>query len=84
MGTMITLAIGEFEIDWGKNSFFTMHGELFQPHDIKRTSYSYVDEDGEPIVIENEAAVRSWASRSTARGASTRSWPLPWASPNLL
>ena len=35
MGTMICLALGKLEVDWGKNNFFSNHGALFQVGDLK-------------------------------------------------
>jgi hypothetical protein len=43
MGSMITLGIDKFEIDWGKNDFFINHSKLFQPNDITEIPYYYVD-----------------------------------------
>ena len=57
MGTMIHLAVGRLEVDWGKNNFFTDHGALFQPTDIKLVPSYYAGDDwpeGEPIVEMNE------------------------------
>ena len=54
---MIHLAVGRLEVDWGKNNFFTDHGALFQPTDIKLVPSYYVGDDwpeGEPIVEMNE------------------------------
>ena len=45
MGSMIHLAVGRFEIDWGKNSGFDDHSALFQPTDLKEVPYYYVDEE---------------------------------------
>lgn len=55
---MIHLALGAFEIDWGKNNVFTMHGELFQPGDVKDIPYRYVDAVGERTVEMREGAAR--------------------------
>lgn len=57
MGTMIHLAVGRLEVDWGKNSIFSDHGALFQPTDLKPVPSYYVNDnwpDGEPIVEMNE------------------------------
>lgn len=43
MGSMITLGIDKFEIDWGKNNFFTDHSALFLPTDIVSMPYYYAD-----------------------------------------
>lgn len=53
LGTMITLAVGRLEVDWGKNNFFNNHGSLFQPADLKQVPTYYVDPDcpdGDPII----------------------------------
>ncbi|MBM3563942.1 MAG: hypothetical protein FJX48_12555 [Alphaproteobacteria bacterium] len=44
MGSMIVLAVGRLEIDWGKNSGFTDHSALFQQTDLAQVPYYYVDE----------------------------------------
>lgn len=52
MGTMICLALGKLEVDWGKNNFFFDHGALFQPSDLKQISTYDEDEEapeGEPL-----------------------------------
>ena len=57
MGTMISLALGRLEVDWGKNNFFSDHGALFQDKDIKPVASYYANEDwpdGDPIVEMNE------------------------------
>lgn len=41
---MISLGIGELELDWGKNNFYRDHGSLFQLSDIKDIPYYYADE----------------------------------------
>jgi HEPN superfamily Toprim-like protein len=43
MGSMITLGIGKFEIDWGKNNFFTDHSALFLPSDVVQMPYYYAN-----------------------------------------
>ena len=50
MGSMIHLAIGRLEIDWGKNSGFTDHSPLFQPTDLAQVPYYYVKEGGQTSV----------------------------------
>ena len=40
---MIHLALGRFEIDWGKNNGFHDHSALFQPSDLTDVPYYYVD-----------------------------------------
>jgi hypothetical protein len=44
MGSMIHLAVGRLEIDWGKNDGFRDHSPLFQPSDLTEVPYYYVDE----------------------------------------
>ena len=46
MGSMIHLAVGRLEIDWGKNYGFTDHSALFQPTDLALVPYYYVKDDG--------------------------------------
>ncbi len=56
MGTMISLALGRLEVDWGKNNFFTDHRALFQKLDLKPVPSYYAGEnwpDGDPIVEMN-------------------------------
>ncbi|MEZ5347352.1 MAG: HEPN/Toprim-associated domain-containing protein, partial [Pyrinomonadaceae bacterium] len=43
MGSMITLGIDKFEIDWGKNEFFRNHSQLFSESDKKDIPYYYAD-----------------------------------------
>ncbi|HBW37720.1 HEPN/Toprim-associated domain-containing protein [Desulfosporosinus sp. BICA1-9] len=44
MGSMITLGIDKFEIDWGKNNSFTDHSCLFQRFDVMQIPYYYADD----------------------------------------
>lgn len=60
---MISLAVGNLEIDWGKNINFTHHGPLFRPNDIGNIPYHYYDEDDDRIVIE----LKEGYSRALAR-----------------
>jgi hypothetical protein len=53
MGTMICLALGRLEVDWGKNNFFSDHGHLFQASDLKQVPSYYASDswpEGEPII----------------------------------
>jgi hypothetical protein len=43
MGSSISLAVGNFEVDWGKNQTFNDHGALFQPGDLQLVPYHYAD-----------------------------------------
>jgi hypothetical protein len=56
MGSMIHLAVGRLEIDWGKNNGFRDHSALFQGEcDVANVPYYYAsDEQDEesPIIIE--------------------------------
>lgn len=57
MGTMICLALGRLEVDWGKNNFFSNHGALFQAGDLKPVASYYAGTDwpeGDPIVEMDE------------------------------
>ena len=45
MGSMINLAVGRLEVDWGKNFFFNDHSQLFQASDVAQVPYYYVDWD---------------------------------------
>jgi hypothetical protein len=58
MGSLIKLAVGNFEVDWGKNTLFHDHGPLFQSGDIQPVPYHYVGTKGEPIIEEKDAFVR--------------------------
>lgn len=63
MGSIISLSIDHFEIDWGKNNSFVNHSRLFLPSDIGLAPYHYVDEDTElPVVLENKAYLRPLGS----------------------
>jgi HEPN/Toprim N-terminal domain 1 len=44
MGSMIHLAVGRLEVDWGKNHGFTDHSPLFQITDLAKVPYYYVEE----------------------------------------
>lgn len=44
MGSMIYLALGRLEVDWGKNSGFVSHNALFQPGDRKPVPYYYAED----------------------------------------
>ena len=55
---MIHLAVGDFEIDWGKNEDFRKHGSLFQPGDLAPIVYEYAGTDGEEIEEMKEGAIR--------------------------
>lgn len=44
MGSMITLGIDKFEIDWGKNHSFADHSALFISSDVDLIPYYYADD----------------------------------------
>lgn len=46
MGSVVYLALGSLEINWGKNNYLTLHGELFQKSDVTLVPDVYVDDDG--------------------------------------
>lgn len=50
LGSMISLSVGQVDIDWGKNEFFISHLDLFQVGDEGVNGYDYVATDGTPIV----------------------------------
>ena len=58
MGSMIHLAVGDLEINWGKNDLFMMHGCLFQEDDLTQIAYEYADDEGETIIQMEEGAAR--------------------------
>ena len=43
MGSMITLRVGNLEIDWGKNNRFVNHSKIFLPSDVCEIPYYYAD-----------------------------------------
>ena len=57
MGSIITLGIGQLEIDWGKNLSYRDHGALFQPEDIKQIPRYYHDDDGDNVLEEPHQGV---------------------------
>jgi hypothetical protein len=58
MGSEIRLAVGNLEVDWGKNEFFHDHSPLFRPEDVGPATYHYVDRKGKPIGKKKDAFVR--------------------------
>ena len=55
---MISLGVGEMEIDWGKNNIFRNHSALFQTSDVKKIPYHYVDDNGNQIITWREGYSR--------------------------
>ncbi|MEN6578250.1 MAG: HEPN/Toprim-associated domain-containing protein, partial [Phycisphaerales bacterium] len=49
MGSTISLSVGRFEIEWGKNSLFRSHAKLFLPGDLKPVAYYYAHDCGDGI-----------------------------------
>jgi hypothetical protein len=45
MGSMIHLAVGRLEIDWGKNFGFADHSPLFQVTDLAQVPYYYAENE---------------------------------------
>ena len=58
---MIHLAVGDFEVDWGKNDQFRMHGSLFQKEDLTQVANDYVSDDGKKLEELKEGAARPLA-----------------------
>jgi hypothetical protein len=57
MGSMIRLALGNLEVDWGN---FIHHGPLFRSNDIRDVPYHYYDVDtDQPISEMKEGYSRS-------------------------
>tara|TARA_R110002110_G_scaffold414951_1_gene646859 strand:+ start:158802 stop:160046 length:1245 start_codon:yes stop_codon:yes gene_type:complete len=58
---MISLALGKLEVDWGKNSFYSDHGALFQSNDFKPIPYYYAGDkwpEDDPIVEMEEGLAK--------------------------
>ncbi|HUN26899.1 MAG TPA: HEPN/Toprim-associated domain-containing protein [Steroidobacteraceae bacterium] len=49
MGSMVHLALGPFEVDWGKNNSLRLHGEIFQSGDVTLVPDVYVGESDQHI-----------------------------------
>jgi hypothetical protein len=45
MGSMISLAVGRLEVDWGKNNGFVDHSALFQAGDVAQIPYYYAGQE---------------------------------------
>lgn len=58
VGSMISLSVGQVDIDWGKNEFFISHLDLFQVGDEGVNGYDYVATDGTTIVETKECLAR--------------------------
>jgi len=46
MGSLVHLALGPFEVDWGKYNISRLHGEIYQPGDVTVISGIHVDNEG--------------------------------------
>jgi hypothetical protein len=57
MGSMIHLAVGRLEIDWGKNLGFIDHSALYQISDLAKVPYYYVEEGSEYV---DDAGEHRW------------------------
>lgn len=55
MGSMISLAVGRLEVDWGKNNGFVDHSPLFQAGDVAQIPYYYAGKE-----IENAGGEPGW------------------------
>ena len=49
MGSIVTLGLGQLEIDWGKNWNYANHSKLFLPGDVKPVSHYYFDSETEGV-----------------------------------
>lgn len=58
MGSMITLSVGQIDIDYGKNEYFRNHVHLFQQGDRSVNEYNYANDDETPHVEVQEALRR--------------------------
>ncbi len=45
MGSMISLAVGRLEVDWGKNNSFVDHSALIQCDDAAQIPYCYAGQE---------------------------------------
>lgn len=52
MGSLITLGLGQLEIDWGKNFHSRNHSKLFLPSDLSDVTYFYFDDHEQKTVKE--------------------------------
>lgn len=58
MGSMISLSVGQIDIDYGKNEHFQNHAHLFQQGDRSVNEYDYVNNDGTHHTVAQEALRR--------------------------
>ena len=54
MGTLLSLGIGNMELDWGKYNVYTDFSKLFQAEDYVEIPYIYQDEEGENKIVMKE------------------------------
>lgn len=55
---MISLSVGQIDLEYGKNEFFVNHAVLFQQGDRSVNEYHYVKDDGTPFIEVREALRR--------------------------
>lgn len=55
---MISLSVGQINVDYGKNEYFQNHVHLFQQGDRSVNEYDYVEDDGRPHIEVQEALRR--------------------------
>jgi hypothetical protein len=76
MGSMISLGLGQLEVDWGKNNFFTNHSKLFLKGDIAPAIYYYAEgrEESQPAFVRRKpTSVRAKTAecdKATVKGTS--------------
>jgi len=54
MGTLLSLGIGNMELDWGKYNVYTDFSMLFQAEDYVEIPYIYQDEEGKNKIVMKE------------------------------
>jgi hypothetical protein len=58
MGSLVHLALGPFEVDWGKYNISRLHGEIYQPCDVTVIPGIRVDNEGALHPVEWPGASR--------------------------
>ena len=59
MGSLISLGIKKFEIDWGKNFSFNNHSKLYTKKDFESTAKYYYVSDDDKLVVEEKIGASS-------------------------
>lgn len=54
MGSIISLGIKKFEVDWGKNFSFNNHSKLYTKKDFESTAEYYYVSDDDKLVVEEK------------------------------